>query len=181
MLILRIGENTKKRISFDKDILKANSIINTSNIDSLLDYCHANMFGEKLIIRIEEIFATTRASNTKDSESSEQEIESIYEDNVNIDKNEPIDYKKRIYANLENIILSENIFIIDEVSVLAPTAKKLIEDSIKFVTNNKLTKEHFVLLDARLTDAEKKIKEKAEDSNPFPFCNALSIQDKKTA
>ena len=176
MLIIRIGDQMNKRIAFDKNIPEANTIINRDNISSLLETCSPDIFGNKPVIRIENIF------NTEKKEKVDTEPDSKSDDTeIQIDTNGNIDYKKIIYNNLENIIKSDNVFIIDEISIMPPTAKKLIDDSNKIISNNNLDKKYFSLYDARKSDIEKKKEDRDADSNPFQFCEALAKGDKKNA
>ena len=183
MLTLRIGDNLKKRMGFDKNIPTANAIVNTDNINSIVEYCYEDIFGNKSIVRIEDIFNLNKKKNI-DDEIEEIELSSGEENDENTKNKSPaedIDYKKVIYNNLENIIKSENTFIIDELIIAPATIKKLIDDSEKILKENNLERKYFQLLDCRKSEFEKKKEEKDADSNPFPFCEAFANRDKRLA
>ncbi|MCX8502345.1 MAG: hypothetical protein ORO03_11785, partial [Alphaproteobacteria bacterium] len=147
-------------------------------INSVMEYCHEDIFGNKSIVRIEDIFNPNKKDNTDDTQETELGGDVSIEKESNT---EDIDYKKFIYNNLENIIKSENIFIIDELTILAPTIKKLIDDSDKILKENNLDKKYFQLFDCRKSEFEKKKEDKDADSNPFPFCEAFANRDKRLA
>lgn len=72
-----------------------------------------------------------------------------------------------IYENLESIVESQNIFIIDESLAKVATFQKLERDL------NKLK-----VIDHTYDASEKIIK---EDIDPFPLCNYLELRNKKAA